>query len=198
LALQHGVDLQMTKKWHTPETGPSYEILTGCTAVGDGDYAAAAARMPNFFTPAPRKQVEAWLAELSVITARQRASDFEDELRLEAHATRLSAFPADVVRYATLVHPWHFWPTWEELKEVCERLVTPRRAMLTALERGAAGAERERQPQDAREPAERAAEKISAEERAKQSAVLSDLVAHLKAKCAAERTTGYGKGSDDA
>lgn len=84
-------------------------------------------------TPAPADAVEAWLAELSVLVVRRADDEFGDALRLEAYASRLRQYPADVARAALLDRPWKFWPAWQELEAVCEALVSPRRHMLRAL-----------------------------------------------------------------
>jgi hypothetical protein len=95
---------------------------------------AALAELRHFLTPAPQSEVEAWLAELSVIVARRADDEFTEELRLIAYCTRLSAFPADVVREALIVRTWRFWPAWAEIEEVCRELVSDRRRVLAAIE----------------------------------------------------------------
>jgi hypothetical protein len=87
-------------------------------------------------SPAETRDIEGWLAELSVIVARRPGDDFSEELRLTAYASRLRDYPADVVREALLSRTWKFWPTWEELKIACEALVAPRRLMIAALVHG--------------------------------------------------------------
>ena len=66
-------------------------------------------------TPAPRRAVEGWLAELSCITARRKTDDFEAAVTVAAYANRLEPYPADVVCEALIVTVWHYWPTWAEL-----------------------------------------------------------------------------------
>lgn len=87
----------------------------------------------GFFTEAPTGKIEEWLAELSVITRRRQDDDITENLRLSAYASRLAEYPADVAREALLRHKWLFFPAWAELQDVCEQLVTPRRAMLWHL-----------------------------------------------------------------
>lgn len=115
---------------------------------------AAANALRKLATPAEARDVEGWLAELSVIVAKRVDDEFSESLRLEAYASRLRRFPADVARAAVLDHPWRFWPAWAELEKVCDRLMAPRRAMLNALERGKAPQPEPRE----RITAERAAE----------------------------------------
>jgi len=115
---------------------PSYQIAVGCDVSQAGDHAAALADLRNFMTPAPVRQIEAWLAELSVIVARRADDQFADELRVSVYSSRLSRFPADVVRAVLLSATYKFWPTWEELEHRCRALTGPRAQMITALERG--------------------------------------------------------------
>ena len=94
----------------------------------------AAAAMAGFLTPAPERQIEEWLAELSVITRRKQDDDITEGLRLSAYTWRLAEYPADVAKEALLRHSWLFFPAWAELREVCEKLAAPRRAMLWHLQ----------------------------------------------------------------
>lgn len=93
----------------------------------------AVAAIAGFFAEATTNQIEEWLAELSVITRRRQDDEITESLRLAAYSRRLSQYPADVAAEALLRHRWLFFPAWAELEEVCERLVTPRRAMLWHL-----------------------------------------------------------------
>lgn len=91
--------------------------------------------MVKLLTPADDSSVEGWLAELSVLVSRRAEDQFTETLRLTAYAKRLMAYPADVARAALLDHPWKFWPSWAELKAVCDEAVAPRLAMIAALEK---------------------------------------------------------------
>jgi hypothetical protein len=94
----------------------------------------AAAALAGFMTPAPERQIEEWLAELSVITRRKQDDDITESLRLSAYCSRLAEYPADVAREALLRHTWLFFPAWAELREVCEKLSASRRAMVWHLQ----------------------------------------------------------------
>lgn len=85
--------------------------------------------------PANAAQIEPWLAELSVIAPSRAADPATDELRMTAYATRLSAYPPDVVHAALLGTTWRFFPSWAELEDACEQAVAPRRAMEAEIER---------------------------------------------------------------
>jgi hypothetical protein len=117
----------------------------GCeVAIAEGaDLEAAMDDLEKFQTPAPKRQVERWLAELSVLSAKRQDDGFSEALRLEAYATRLCQYPADIARNAVLGHSWKFWPTWSELEQVCENLASVRRSMAASLRRRS-----EPQPQD--------------------------------------------------
>ena len=139
-ASQHGVGLQVRYELRFPsgpngESLPSYQIAVACEASPSGDHSAALADLRNFLTPAPAREIEAWLAEMSVVVAKRRDDPFDEGLRLEAYASRLRQYPADVARAALFKKPgWIFWPTWSELERVCDTLVAPRNRMIFALE----------------------------------------------------------------
>jgi hypothetical protein len=147
-ASQHGVGLRVKTEGRYPsgpngERLPCYVIATGCEIAPGGDVKAALSDLRNFMTPAPIRQIEAWLAELSVIVAKRQGDEMEESLRLTAYAGRLSRYPADVAKAVTTGTSYKFWPSWEEMEKRCEILTSPRRQMIAALERGPAKPERE-------------------------------------------------------
>jgi hypothetical protein len=111
-------------------------LATACEVSPTGDRDAALADLRNFMTPAPIRQIEAWLAELSVLVAKRQGDEMEEGLRLTAYASRLARYPADVARAVTIGASYKFWPTWEELEKRCEALTSPRKVMIAAIERG--------------------------------------------------------------
>lgn len=139
-ALRHNVGLQVRYEGRFPsgpngERLPSYTVAVACDVTPGGDHVAALADLRNFMVPAPQGEIEGWLAELSVIVAKRKDDAFDEGLRLQAYATRLRLYPADVARAAILKQPsWQFWPTWAELEKVCETTCAPRRRMINALE----------------------------------------------------------------
>ena len=141
-ASQHGVGLKVRYELRFPsgpngESMPSYAVAVGCDVSGNQDgVALALADLKNFMTPAPVRNIEGWLAELSVIVARGKDDEFGDELRLSAYSGRLARYPADVVRAVLLDARYKFWPTWEELAKRCDALTSPRANMIASLERG--------------------------------------------------------------
>lgn len=146
-ASQHGVELKVSSELRFPDGGGAYPAVTGCTASGAPEARAAARRdIAKLMTPAAPREIEAWLVELSVITARRQDDEFGEALRLEAYASRLRAYPADVVRAALFDAAWKFWPSWAELHALCERLVLARCWMLRALDMPERAAPRPREP----------------------------------------------------
>ena len=114
----------------------SYTVAVGCDVNGSPEAIQdALADLQNFMCPAPVRAIEGWLAELSVIVAKRQDDEFGEELRIAAYSSRLSEYPADVVRTVLLKDTYKFWPTWEELHRRCEQLTGPRRNMIAALSR---------------------------------------------------------------
>ncbi len=142
-ASSHGVGLRVKYEGRYP-TGPngerlgSYVVAVGCDVSEAGDRESALADLRNFMTPAPMRQIEGWLAELSVLVAKRQGDEMEEGLRVTAYASRLARYPADVARAVTVGASYKFWPTWDELEKRCEALTSPRRQMIAALERGPA------------------------------------------------------------
>ena len=80
----------------------------------------------------PGKLVER-LTRLMTITAKRAGSEADVRSQLAVYAEELAAYPADVAT-AALNHAWHWWPTWAELRERCERAVSRRRSILRIIE----------------------------------------------------------------
>ncbi|OZA17973.1 MAG: hypothetical protein B7Y02_02030 [Rhodobacterales bacterium 17-64-5] len=144
--------MEVKYEWRYPsgpngESLPSYLVAVDCRVDGKADAVALAlADLRKFQTPAPIRMIEGWLAVLSVIVARRKDDEFAEELRIEAYASRLAGYPADVVHEVLLVRTYMFWPTWDELKKICDSLASPRRFMIHALERLPAKPEPKRRP----------------------------------------------------
>jgi hypothetical protein len=138
-ASRRGVTLAVEYNFRFPKDDrgnslPTVMTVRSCKAAGEDDARElASADLQKLQMPAPVRAVEGWLAELSVITAKRADDEFSETLRLEAYASRLRRYPADVAREAILGRTWKFWPTWAEMELVCETLAAPRKAMLAAL-----------------------------------------------------------------
>ncbi|MFT6299942.1 MAG: hypothetical protein ACJAWC_003318 [Yoonia sp.] len=96
---------------------------------------AALADLIKFQTPASPRQIECWLAELSVLCASRLREEMESALMITAYSSRLANYPADVVHDALLKKTWKWWPTWDELQKYCEAAASPRRHMIAALKK---------------------------------------------------------------
>lgn len=102
----------------------------GITAEG---IAKARRLMAQAMAPLPPADILKAITRVMLSTAK-RASDATDTRAQGAvYADHLSGYPADVALEA-LYHPWHFWPTWGELHERCERMVCRRRAVKLAVD----------------------------------------------------------------
>lgn len=138
-ASSHGVTLEVKTDLRFPtgpngERLPSYVVAVGCDVDGAAEQREAAlADLKNFMTPADTREIEAWIAELSVITAGRGREGFDAELMVSAYSSRLRAFPADVVRWALLKKSWKWFPTWDELEKACKAKSGPREHMIYAL-----------------------------------------------------------------
>lgn len=151
-ASSHNVGLRIRYEGRYPsgpngERLPSYDLAVSCEMDGLPHEAQAALDdLENFMTPAPTRQIEEWIAELSVISAKRQDDHFSETLRIEAYASRLRQYPADVVRTVLLEDTHKFFPTWSELERRCEMLTSPRRCMIAALKRGPVPPEPVRRP----------------------------------------------------
>lgn len=149
-ALSHNVALEVKFEGRYPtgpngERLPSYQVAVGCDINGtDEDRKAALADLINFQTPPEIRQVEDWLAELSVISASRAREGMESALMINAYSSRLMEYPADIVRDALLKTAWKWFPSWDELEKHCEAKAGPRRQMIAALQRPAPMAEAKR------------------------------------------------------
>lgn len=158
-ASSHGAGLRVRYegRYPTGENGerlPSYTVAVGCEVDGTPEAAQAAlSDLRNFMTPAPTRQIEEWIARLSVVTAKRRDDAFSEELRVTEYASRLSRYPADVARTVLLDQTYKFFPSWDELQKRCEAMTSPRRHMIAALESGPEPPEPERRQATAEEKA---------------------------------------------
>lgn len=83
---------------------------------------------------APMKLISQELLILGAKTVSRRESDLDGELRAMAYAEELSRYPDDVVVWACrewvrLGEQGKWWPSWAELRALCERRVERRRAL---------------------------------------------------------------------
>lgn len=142
-ASSHGVSLNVKTEGRYPsgpngERLPCYFVAVCCEIMGnDAQRKAALADLEKFQTPPSVCDIEKWVAELSVLTAGKGVIGFDADLLISAYSSRLREYPADVVRQSLLGKTWKWFPTWDELKKVCDSLASPRRHMIAALMRPA-------------------------------------------------------------
>jgi len=96
------------------------------TTASSADLYGALAVMQEALYPASREQIEEWLAELSVKTARRRETGNEAELALSVYTSHLREYPADAVRHVLRAYRGTWFPTWGELATALEEYVEPR------------------------------------------------------------------------
>ncbi len=88
-------------------------------------------------TPAGKRDCAKELGRLRLVTAARQLAAEDLTLQIAVMAEELSAYPLDAVRDACRVWPrgHKFFPTWAELRELCEERVLFRRALARALRR---------------------------------------------------------------
>ncbi len=133
-AHMHGVTLEVKYEGRYPNNGSSYQVAVGCNIHGTSEQRREAlTSLQNFQQPAPQRAIEGWLVELSAITAGKGPDGVDADILLTAYSSRLSTYPADIVRDVLLGKAWKWFPTWEELEKLCEAKASPRRHMIAAL-----------------------------------------------------------------
>lgn len=105
------------------------------TLAASADLGAALRVASEALLPAAVPQIERWIGELSVITARRAESQFEAELSLSAYSSRLAGYPGDIVRDTVLGWSGKWFPTWAELKDIMDVRTAPRLAIRDAIQR---------------------------------------------------------------
>ena len=140
LVRQYGVELNIQTDYQFAASGPK-KMITGClpSITKDSDLARAIETVEQQMNPATSDRIDGWLAELSVITKRRKESDAVEALTLAAYRRRLMAYPGRVVYEALVMRTYHFWPSWDELKVVCDELVRPWNLILKSLKEKANG-----------------------------------------------------------
>lgn len=106
---------------------------TELTLAANADLPAAVHEMDTLLAPPSANEIEAWLVEVSTITARRAESEAEGMLTLTAYSARLSKYPADIVRATLLEWSGKWFPTWSELKEILDARAAPRLSIREAL-----------------------------------------------------------------
>lgn len=160
LALSHGVTLEPRKQGRYPK-GPNgeklsaYDVVVDCTAYGTEERKRRALEdVARLETPADIRSIEIWLAELSVLTAGRGVDGANAELLVTAYSSRLTQYPADIVKHALLGKAWKWFPSWYELEKICEEKALGRRRMVQSLRHSSEEQEQERPRATAEEAAD--------------------------------------------
>jgi hypothetical protein len=85
--------------------------------------------------PAAIEDIEAWLGELSLVTARKTETGVDAVLTIKAYCKRLKQYPGDVVRHTLENWTGKWFPSWGELEAQMESEAAIRRAIAVAFER---------------------------------------------------------------
>ena len=89
--------------------------------------------------PASHRECLKEVARLKALTAAARVGEQDLEIQLEVFAEELERYPMDVVRSACRDWPrcpgGKWWPSWAELRDMCDERFLKRKALLVALER---------------------------------------------------------------
>jgi len=80
--------------------------------------------------PASHTDLAKWIFELQTIAPAKRMSDQHEEIRDDAYGRRLRDYPVDVAKQALFGRTWAFFPSWDELKAECDKLVRRRDFLL--------------------------------------------------------------------
>lgn len=189
----HGVTLAVKYEGRYPNGGPSYQVAVGCDIHGTSEQRREAlASLQNFQHPAPQRTIEGWLVELSAITAGKGPDGVDADILLTAYSSRLSTYPADVVRDALLVKSWKWFPTWDELEKICEAKSSPRRHMIAALQKPPEDPEPKTRPatRDEKDRIQALVDEMFPQKpRAEREAAVSEV---LKGNCMKEEVKGVG------
>lgn len=136
-----GVGLRLVSEGRFPDTGGMYRVVVGSivSLAPGSDLDAALVKIEAANTPPDRSDAEGWVAALHVATAGAKRSGEMGEMTVELYAAALMQWPADVAKAAckalatTPKAETAWFPTLPELMAVCERLGSPRRAMLHGI-----------------------------------------------------------------
>ncbi|TNE58633.1 MAG: hypothetical protein EP341_03185 [Sphingomonadales bacterium] len=96
------------------------------------DLETAEKTLNGLTAPAPKDSIIEWLTMCAVLTASAKDDDMTSDLKLKLFASKLSAYPGDVVKHALDAWPdTHKWfPTWSELLTEIERMSDIRPAIV--------------------------------------------------------------------
>lgn len=125
---------------HDWRDGPNGYEVTGYSLEGEipkDDAAAGLKILRELNKPAGLERCSKELARLKVLMRSPSQADDDTRLQMRAMAEELAVYPIDVVSSACRHISRHkqFFPSWSELRMLCEERVLKRRGLLRALER---------------------------------------------------------------
>ena len=141
------VEVEVETRMMFPAEGKPYPVPSGSSvkALDADSVCRAVARLDAAMTPPAKEWAEEMLVILQAATTGGKRSAAGAAVALEVYAGALCRYPADVARDACMALATGKWfPTLGEIIDACDRLVSPRQAMLTALQAWRPMTERER------------------------------------------------------
>jgi hypothetical protein len=140
------VEVEIETRMMFPDQGKPYPVPSGSSVKATPETIdRAVSRLEAAMAPPAKDWAEEMLVILQAATTGGKRSAAGAAVALEVYAGALCRYPADVARDACMALATGKWfPTLGEIIEACERLVAPRRAMLTALQGWKPMTERER------------------------------------------------------
>lgn len=136
-----GVEVSLTTEMRFPAGGAPYSVAVGANlTIPDQDAASKAImRFQGAMAPPEKTQAEEWFWMLRLATTGAKRSEMDETGTLELYAATLARYPADVAKTACMnlaTRPraeTAWFPTLPEVVAECDRLVSPRVAMIGAL-----------------------------------------------------------------
>lgn len=133
-----GPPVSIRTRWVDPEEGESYEKIEGVDLPQSTlEQAEAALReIETAMAPADKRSLGAALAELWLVTAKQKTSSEDQEAKARVYIRELQTFPGDVALYvlrrALREHEW--FPLLASLCHECAELARERNWLLRSLQ----------------------------------------------------------------
>lgn len=129
-----GLKIDIDHRFEYPDGRKSRKIPHCVRVVGNMQNAPAMAHeVEKLMSPADKKTIKKWLVMLDAISAKPKDSEATTDIALEAYAQHLLAYPADIAKHVLINMTWKFFPTWADLKEEADALVSERRMIIHQL-----------------------------------------------------------------
>lgn len=137
LSKRYGILMVQDSRWMFPNDRPAYKKTMGMdcslSTASQPEAALRDAQMALF--PADRALLVRKIAELKAKTKSRAQGEMDMGMEIATYEKELRNYPADValegLRLAAEQSMW--FPSWFEMKEILDRLYTPRRLMIDRL-----------------------------------------------------------------